>query len=519
VKVALCLVVKNEKTEIIYWLAWHKALGFDTFIIYDDFSDDETENVILSLRSCTDIRYMRNAINHDLHNIRQVRAYNDALTKYGKDFDWIALFDADEYLDLYGVDIKTYLSAFDTASLIAFNWCNAGTNGHVNRPEGPPFVNYQNHGHNDLFWNRHTKVMFRPKAVSGTIYQVHNVPVHGESMDSEGLPIRWDGPSGGFTENFPTWKGARLIHYQSRSIEHYVNRHKNLEDVRRDSGDPLHTVAKGEEYNSISTPIAAITLNKFHEQMSRFASQQSLVVLKALRASSPSFIVELLHILAPAAVPIFQPAYVPFQHELDSNWISTDSELGNLLKEEASGGQNAIAFTIQNAFGRRIGSQEGHLCLSDGPEDQIIGIYFPGNTCVHLFAQDKKGLRVQGDARVLPVLTYRVWGRGGRTVFLSHPRTGRFLGFTPEGDYSIRKIRALNWEQFQFEPFDLLDAPEHVQVAANWLGSVDSLQTLRMAPCTPQDSSLAINAITALDDVSRRAVEVVSRGILGEHLL
>ncbi|NHN84501.1 hypothetical protein GOB93_07565 [Acetobacter musti] len=42
-KTAVCLVVKNEDTEIVYWIAWYKALGFDSFIIYDDFSDDATD--------------------------------------------------------------------------------------------------------------------------------------------------------------------------------------------------------------------------------------------------------------------------------------------------------------------------------------------------------------------------------------------------------------------------------------------------------------------------------------------
>ncbi|MBS0961407.1 glycosyltransferase family 2 protein, partial [Acetobacter thailandicus] len=58
-KTAVCLVVKNEEIEIIYWIAWYKALGFDAFIIYDDSSEDNTKNVILSLSGDLDIRYSR----------------------------------------------------------------------------------------------------------------------------------------------------------------------------------------------------------------------------------------------------------------------------------------------------------------------------------------------------------------------------------------------------------------------------------------------------------------------------
>lgn len=99
-KTAVCLVVKNEDIEIIYWLAWYKSLGFDTFIIYNDSSEDNTENVILSLSGVLDIRYSRMLNNRNLHTERQISAYNDAVLKYGNEFDWIALFDCDEYLDL-----------------------------------------------------------------------------------------------------------------------------------------------------------------------------------------------------------------------------------------------------------------------------------------------------------------------------------------------------------------------------------------------------------------------------------
>lgn len=518
-KVAVCLVVKNEQTEIIYWIAWYKALGFDTFIIYDDFSSDKTERVILSLIPYIDIKYMRNSVNHDLHNIRQVRAYNDAISRYGKDFDWIALFDADEYLDIYGSDIKSYLRQFETVSLIAFNWCNAGTNGHMSRPEGPPFLSYINHGSKELFWNRHTKVIFRPEKLYRDIYQVHNVPVHGESVDSEGIPIQWDSIHGGFTKNSPTWGKARLIHYQSRSIEHYVIRDRNLEDIRRDHGDPLHAVAKGQEYNSVFTSVDPVNLEKFYSYMLRFSMYQSLVILNILRASSPGFLSQLSMILSSPLVPVFQPAYVPQQHEIDNNWISSNHEPGNFFRDIVETDQGVIAFTVKNAFGKTLGSRESKLCLSDNLDEHLIGLYFPGSAYVHLFSQQEKGFRVHGDARLLPALTYMAWGKGDNIVALSHPRTGRFLGFTPDGNYSVRKIRALEWECFQLDYYDLKTAPSHIQKAANWLGRMDSLQALRET-CDPQKGNpLVINAITALDAVSKNIINFLSQGILGEHLL
>ncbi|WP_168189228.1 glycosyltransferase family 92 protein [Oecophyllibacter saccharovorans] len=514
----MCLVVKNEQEEIIYWLAWYKALGFDTFIIYDDYSDDNTEEVILSLAPILDIRYMRNAVNHDLHNIRQVRAYNDAVTKYGKEFEWISFFDADEYLDLYGNSIKSYLRNFDNASLIAFNWCNVGTNGHVSRPVGPPITNYEYNGKNDLYWNRHTKVIFRPDKLAKKIYQVHNVSVHGESVDSEGLSVKWENEHGGFTSNPPTWKGGRLIHYQSRSIEHYVKRDKNIEDVRRDKGDPLHTVAKSEEYNSLFNPVSTVTLVKFYEWMLHFANQQARILIESLRAKPSGFLAELAHIVTPSNVSIFDPSYIPLQHEVDRNWISEEKLEGNIFKDIAIDNQPYVAFNIKNAFGNLLGAHEGELSLSINPEEALIGIYIHGSRYVHLFTKDGKGFRIEGDARILPALTFKVWRKEDRSGFLSHPRTGRFLGFTPQGEYSVKKIRALGWEVLHFEPIELQNLPKHILRAASYLGLANSLAALKEVNPSPELGALQINAITALDDVSREVVKLVSKGIMGEHL-
>ncbi|MBS1071087.1 glycosyltransferase family 2 protein [Gluconobacter cerinus] len=519
-KVAVCLVVKNEQTEIIYWAAWYKALGFDTLIIYDDFSDDATEEVILSMQGGIDIRYMRNAVNRDIHNVRQVRAYNDAVIRYGHEFDWIAFFDADEYLDLYGKNIKSYLSEQGNASLVAFNWCCVGTNGYVSRPEGVPFLNYTRTGSNELFWNRHTKVIFRPDRLSRPVYQVHNVDVHGTSVDSEGLPVEWESPSGGFTRNSPTWKGARLIHYQSRSLEHYINRDRHLEDVRRDVNDPLHTVVNNPEYNAIESTISADYMRDFYKWMDHIVSQQTHTIARVLRSTSSCFITQLESILAPPNVPVFQPAYKAEAHEIAHNWISFHTTPGKILSEHFDGRSSFVAFHIENHFGHRLTSVDGKLSTDSENGIPLIGIYCEGSEYVHIFTSSGEELRVNGDSRVTKVLTYKVWNNEDGSISISHPRTHRYLGFAPDGTYNIRKIRALAWESFNLKLVDIAECPQFVCDAGVYLGRITSLEDLkRSCETAEQVDGLVINALTALDDVSKSAVSFLSRGILGEHIL
>jgi len=518
-KVAVCLVVKDEETELPYWIAWHKALGFDSFIIYNDFSDDATEAVILSMQGEIDIRYLRNSVNRDLHNIRQVRCYNDAVVRYGQEFDWIALFDADEYLDLYGKDIKTYLSELHSASLIAFNWSCVGTNGHVSRPSGAPVFNYRKQGNSDLFWNRHTKVIFRPDRLSRSIYQVHNVDVHGESVDSGGNLISWTNNNGGFTKDFPSWKGGRLIHYQSRSLEQYIRRDKNLEEIRRDTKDPLHDITNSQLYNAVESKLSPHYIENFYTWMERISLQQANTVFRILRSVSSCFLAQLYNSFTPPNVPIFQPAYVPEPHEIAHNWISFHNEPGNILRETFTGQTTVVAFNLRNHFGKMLRSHNGKLTVEEHG-DPIFGIYCKFSKYIHICSPNNELLNIEGDARISPILTYKVWRNENGTISLSHPRTNRYLGFTPEGEYSIRKMRALAWENYHPEVLSLEDCPRHVIDSAYYFNKISSMEDLKRY-CENDEStdSRIINALTALDDISKATLSFLCRGILGEHLL
>lgn len=518
VKVAVCLVVKNEAVEIPYWIAWYKALGFDSFLIYDDFSDDATEAVILSMCDGLDIRFMRNAVNRDLHNIRQVRAYNDAVARYGREFDWIALFDADEYLDLYGADIKTSLEQKKDASLVAYNWSCVGTNGFVSRPSGPPFLNYTMHGRPDLYWNRHTKVIFRPAHLQAPISQVHNVDVSGPGVDAAGRPIEWDSPHGGFTREAPDWSGGKLIHFQSRSMEHYVTRDRNLEDVRRDSGDPLHTVVKDQDYNAISYEISEAYLEKFEIWMRRIVESQARAMQNALRGVSGCTFAQIASLKRKADVAVFNPSYEAAEHEVNSNWISFHDIPGGILKDSFPDSEDWVAFRIDSHFGKRLGSLGGVLSVDDSAEP-ITGVFCRGGKHVHLFGPEGEALRISGDARRTSILTYQVWRNSDETVSFSHPRTGRYLGFVPDGTYSTRKMRALAWESFILSVIPARECPSSVAQKSALLAryTVSGIaHDISESGDIPGD--MIFNLIEIEKEENRKTIGFLSDGMTGEHI-
>lgn len=519
-KVAVCLTVKDEAIELVYWIAWYTALGFDSFIIYNDNSSDETENVILSLQNIVDIRYMRNAPNYDRSVIRQLRAYNDAIEKYGKEFDWIALFDVDEYLYLDGIGIKEYLSQYqEDVSSVVFNWCCVGTNGFINRPDGAPFFNYIKHGAQELFWNRHTKIILRPQHLTKAIYHVHNAIVSGNCVTSDGELVKWDqGPHGGLTKDSPSWKGGRLFHYQSRSLEHYVKRHVNMEPIRSRSSDPLHNVTNSPEYNVMETKFDPNYIQNYYEVLRELVLAQIYFILEKT-TSVPSALIDLLkYTNSSTQVDIFDPVYTPQSHEVAHNWISFCKKRGGLFKDV--GGEDIFFFHITDFFDKKLGVKGQKLAVGSDLDADIIAVYIKGSSHLHLFSSSNDYFHVKGDVRVLKAYTYAVWKNHGKRFSLSHSRKNRFLGFTPSGEQTFDRLRACNWESFNYHLISPENVPDHIVEAANFLSIVKNVQIMREYRLLNGNKhmGLYLNVINTLPQNELDAIDYISGNIINEHL-
>lgn len=519
-KVAICLVVKNEQVEIPYWIAWYKALGVDSFIIYNDFSDDNTENVILSLRAAHDIRYARNASNFDFHNVRQVRCYNDAVQRYGSEFDWIAFFDADEYLDLYGQNIHDYLSGFQDADLVSINWCCAGTNGFVSRPEGAPFLKYRKHARQELRWNRHTKFFLRPLSLTEEITQVHHAYVKGNVVGAAGETMSWTTRFGGFATDAPTWQGARLIHYQSRSLEHYVKRDKTLEERRRNSTDPLQEVTKNPEYNEIEIPLDSSQIDAFYNCMSEIINAQASLVAHIIATTPEVFFSQLRSRFKPGNERIFDPVYSWLPHEIEHKMISPFRWVKDFTFDRSELVGSTAVFTIEGHLGKTLVVRPDGVLSGNQNGEKLYVVCCPKTGYAHFCAPDGYLLKIGEDPRLAQFLTYRFWQSEDGRLFFLHPRTRQYLCLQPDGNCVASRKRPFEWEAFKSVSIDVEMCPPHVAAFAQSIERNQSFQEMQMS-CRRNglNSPVIFNLITSLDDESKKALSILSGGILLEHLM
>lgn len=232
---AVVLMVKDEAHDIAAWLAWYHVLGFNACIVFDDDSSDGTWEILQRAAGVQDIRVHRTMgpkiLASDFEQ-RQFLCYRYAISQYRDEFEWLAFFDADEFLLLNkDENIQEFLSRFSQADAVAVNWCMYGSNGHVRKPSALPTDAYTRHGRDTHMINRHVKSFVRPGAVGPAWFNVHWFDVDQQrSCTANGTPVVWSDTIG-IIDHDPDWTVAKIMHYQCRSQEHFKERVQRRPDI------------------------------------------------------------------------------------------------------------------------------------------------------------------------------------------------------------------------------------------------------------------------------------------------
>ncbi|NEP77105.1 MAG: tetratricopeptide repeat protein [Okeania sp. SIO3B3] len=134
-RIIICAIFKNEAPYILEWIAYHKALKVDGFIIYDNYSTDGTTEILQGLEKAGIITYIKwpdiPGKNH------QIVAYQDAVRRFKHKCEWIGFIDADEFILLnQHNDIQSFLDDYQDVDGIAINWKLFGSSGHVSFTDG-----------------------------------------------------------------------------------------------------------------------------------------------------------------------------------------------------------------------------------------------------------------------------------------------------------------------------------------------------------------------------------------------
>ena len=132
IKIGLCLIGKQENKYIKEYVDYYLKLGFNKILLYDnnDVNGEKFDNI---LKNYIDKNFVE-IINYRGLDKPQKMAYFHCYNANKNNFDWIAFYDADEFL--YLVNYKNARlffshSKFKNCSSILLNWKYYGDNDNI----------------------------------------------------------------------------------------------------------------------------------------------------------------------------------------------------------------------------------------------------------------------------------------------------------------------------------------------------------------------------------------------------
>ncbi len=228
---ALCAILRNEIRGVVEWLAHYKALGVDEFLIYDNASDDGTEVLLAALAKAGEITLI--PWPHTVGERPQRLAYADARKRARA--DWLAFFDADEFLLLReNATLGGFLQRFDdSVSAVAVNWVVFGSGGQVAYHPAPVIERFTDALPAGAAPNHQVKAIGRRARLIGT--GIHRVePASGRYVTPAGRDVTFRGLTATTT---PEVTVAALHHYAVKSREEFAEKrqrgHANSQDPAR----------------------------------------------------------------------------------------------------------------------------------------------------------------------------------------------------------------------------------------------------------------------------------------------
>jgi glycosyltransferase involved in cell wall biosynthesis len=218
-RLAACLIVKNEESSIAEWMAYHLAIGFGTLLIFDNGSTDRTAEIIACCARHADVRRIGWAVSAPTY---QTMAYDFAVRHFGAEFDWMAFIDSDEFIvPLIHDTMPAFLDSLPDAPAVALNWAMFGSSGHVARPCGLVIENFTRRSEDSFGPNQHVKSVVRPGSVVRSA-NAHYFEVRGDYIGPRGEQFRW--ARDGIGEQSPVFDTIQINHYFVKSRDDWAKK-------------------------------------------------------------------------------------------------------------------------------------------------------------------------------------------------------------------------------------------------------------------------------------------------------
>ncbi|CUH68426.1 hypothetical protein TG4357_03569 [Thalassovita gelatinovora] len=236
--------MKNEAPYIVEWIAYHRAIGVDNFLIYTNDCSDGTSEILDRLQDMGIVQHRNN--DKWKGNSPQQYALNQALKEpVLQNSDWIAHIDVDEFMNIRcgNGTLPDFFDRIGDATNVAMTWRLFGHNG-VTRLEDSFVI--------DQFDTCAPKFCPKPHTVWGFKTMFRNIGAYekischrpNKLIDAVKAKVKWVNGSGQDMTREAAEKGWRnskkTIGYDLIQLNHYALRSAESYLVKRQRGRALH---------------------------------------------------------------------------------------------------------------------------------------------------------------------------------------------------------------------------------------------------------------------------------------
>ena len=274
-RIAIVAPVKQEAAYLLEWIAYHRALGVDSFLIGDNGGTDRTSDLLQALDEAEIIQ----RLDWRGEKAFQLRFYMDAVPRLRGVCDVVSITDADEFLrPLNGrANIATAIAEiFSRPEVSAVGIASAvyGSSGRIEPGNGLVIERFVNRAPVESKLHLWVKSIVRPERFVGS-HSPHVAKIaDGEYVDDCGDSIRWGPPIEGnslaVTESF-SWNSIRVDHFAIKSRQEFetkARRGRAMTDTGRDD-----EFFAGHDRNKIFDPMPADLVDRTKQEMTRVRGQ------------------------------------------------------------------------------------------------------------------------------------------------------------------------------------------------------------------------------------------------------
>lgn len=217
----ICAIAKNEARYLMEWISYHRAIGIENIVIYDNDSTDESPQMLEKLERHGLVRRIPWLTVEN--RSPQFTAYADFISRSKEQNTFIAFIDLDEFITIDDADdIDSYLAQnnlLDPAiGAIAVNQRVFGSSHLKSYAPAPVIERFTLKAEEGYTENRWFKSLARPNSVE--MLNCHCMKlVSGRYVDARGRTLDADVIAAGQTPAISD--GLRINHYIIKSLEEY----------------------------------------------------------------------------------------------------------------------------------------------------------------------------------------------------------------------------------------------------------------------------------------------------------